>query len=176
MLTAIFINDTNRYLHPSSLDLLELCARDDLAAYLHARPPADTYLESFATTGIFGDLDFWFSPWPGRVPRDVNRPATELLLSAGSLGASSVPLLRGRVIVMTHDGDGGLAGLADEQIRAIALHANRWRGSMTLDWRYAADARAQRRRRKADHAAQKREFWDGLASRSRRGHALGNSQ
>lgn len=75
---------------------------------------------------------------------------------------------------MTHDADGELAGLTDEQIRAIALHANRWRAPMTLDWRYAADARAQRRRRKADQAAQERAFWDRMAAFYGRGRAARN--
>lgn len=175
MLNAMFINCTNHYLHPSRLDLIELSDRDDLAVYLHASPPGGRYIESFATRGVLGDLDFWFSPWPGPVPRDVNRPATELLLSAAKLRARTVPLLRGRVIVATHDADGGLAGLTDEQIRAIALHANRWRkGPVMLDWRYFTDARAQRRRRKAWQAAQERGFWERFASRAGRGRSVGD--
>ncbi|GAB4686181.1 hypothetical protein MOKP106_42760 [Mycobacterium avium subsp. hominissuis] len=174
MPTAVFINYTNHYLHPSSLELIDVFAPDELATFLHAPPPASRYVESFATTGIFGDLDFWFSPRPGPVPRDVNRPATALLLSAAYFRAKTVPLLRGRVIVMTHDADGALAGLTNEQIRAITVHANRWRGPLMLDWRCAADDRAQRRRRRAQHAAQERDFWDSFTARSRNRRALGN--
>ena len=168
MIKALFINHTNLCLHPSSLDLIELSDRDEMAAYLRAPYPADRYLESFATTARFGCLDFWFSSWPGRVPRDVNRSATELLLSATRFRPRTVPLLRGRVMLVSHDADGTLAGLSDEQITAVALHANRWRGPLTLDWRYAADARAQRRRHKVAQAAQEREFWDRLARRATR--------
>lgn len=62
--------------------------------------------------------------------------------------------------------------LADRrQIRAVVLHSNRGRAPVTLDWRYAADERAQRRRRKADLAAQKRGFWHRMAAFGGRGRA-----
>ncbi len=159
MFNAVFINYTNLYLHPSSLDLIEVSGPEDLATFLHAPPPASRFVESLSVTGCFGTLDFWFSPRPGPVPRDVNRAATALLLSAASFHAGSVPLLRGRVIVTTHDPDGAVAGLADEQIMAMALRANRWRGPARLDWRCAADDRAQRRRRKAQRTAQEHDRW-----------------
>lgn len=167
MLTALFINHTNRYLHPSCLELIEVSAPDELATFLHSAPPTDQFVESFATSSGFGALDFWFSPWPRPVPRDVNRPATALLLSAGKFTARTVPLLRGRVIVTTHQTDGALAGLTDEQIRAVVRHANSWRGPVRLDWRCAADDRAQRRRRKAQRLADERETWDKFATRCR---------
>ncbi|GAB4664303.1 hypothetical protein [Mycobacterium avium] len=175
MVSALFIHYTEHSLHPSALDVVDVPDRIAIGERLNARPPGHTYVESFSATGIFGQLDFWFSPWPGLVPRQVNKPATELLLSASStLRPKTVPLLRGRVLVLTHDTDGELAALTDEQIRAIALHANRWRGPLTLDWRYAADKRAQRRRRKADRAAQQRAFWDRIAALYGRGRAAGN--
>lgn len=175
MVNALFINYTDHCLHPSALDVLDVPDRVAIGERLNARPPGNIYVESFSATGIFGELDFWFSPWPGLVPRAVNKPATELLLSASStLRPRTVPLLRGRVLVMTHDTDGELAGLTDEKIRAIALHANRWHAPMTLDWRYAADERAQRRRREADQAAQKDAFWDRMAAFYVRGRAAGN--
>ena len=145
---AIFIHDMNQYLHPLSLDLIDVCDRDDLTVYLRAPYPADSFVESFATAGPLGRLDFWFSRWPGQQPRAVNRPATELFMYAAKLRPRTVPILRGRVIVVSHDSHGGLAGLTNEQIRAIALHANSWRGPTLLEWRYAADAYTQRRRRK----------------------------
>lgn len=165
MVNAIFIHDMSHYLHPSSLDLTELANREQMAAYLRAPYPSDRYLESFTTAGPFGRLDFWFSSWPGPVPRSVNRPATELLMSAATFRTRTVPLLRGRVMLTSHDSNGDLLGLTDNQIRAIALHANRWRTPTTLEWRYAAAARTQRRRRKAAQAARKSEFWDRLARR-----------
>lgn len=146
---AIFIHDANQYLHPLSLDVIDVCDRDDLTVYLRAPYPADSFVESFATAGPLGRLDFWFSRWPGQQPRAVNRPATELFMYAAKLRPRTVPLLRGRVIVVSHDSRGRLAGLTNEQIRAIALHANGWRGPIRLEWRYAAAAYADRRQRKA---------------------------
>ncbi|MBU8826514.1 hypothetical protein [Mycolicibacterium goodii] len=145
---AIFLNDANQYLHPVLLDLVDVSDRDELAMYVGAPCPVDQFVESFATAGPFGRLDFWFSRWRGPGLRAVNRPATELYMYAAKMRPRTVPLLRGRVVVASHDSDGGLAGLTQEQIDAIALHANSWRGPMRLDWRYAADAHAQRRRRK----------------------------
>lgn len=175
MVNALFINHTDHCLHPSALDVLDVSDHVAIGERLNARPPGNTYVESFSGTGVFGELDFWFSPWPGLVPREANKPATELLLSASFiLRPRTVPLLRGRVLVMAHDADGEPAGLTDQQIRAMALHANRWRTPITLDWRYAADERAQRRRRKADQAAQERAFWDRMAVFYGRGRAAGN--
>ena len=145
---GIFIHDANHYLHPSSLDVMDVSDHDELAMYLRAHYPPDRFVETFATAGPFGRLDFWFSRWPGQDPRAVNRPATELFMYTAKLRPSTVPLLRGRVMIVSHDADGGLAGLTNDQIHAIALHANGWRGPIRLEWRYAADAHAQRRRRK----------------------------
>lgn len=162
----------SQYLHPSSLELMELADRDEMSMYLRAPYPAHRYVESFATAGPFGHLDFWFSSWPGAVPKDVNRPATELFLPAARFRPRTVPLLRGQVMLVSHDADGGLAGLSDDQVRAIAVHANRWCAPLPLEWRYAAAARAQRRRRKAARAAHRRDFWNTL-SRKGRGRTVG---
>ena len=145
---AIVVNDTNHYLHPLSLDLMDVSDRDHLSACLNGPYPWDRYVDSFATAGPFGRLDFWFSRWTAPESREANRPATELFMYAAKLRPRAVPLLRGRVFVISHDSDGGLAGLTNEQIHAIALHANSWRAPMRLEWRYAADAHAQRRQRK----------------------------
>lgn len=164
---AIFIHDMSRYLHPSSLELVELADAEEMAAYLRAPYPGGRYVESFATAGPFGRLVFWFSSWPGPIPRDVNRPATELLVSAANFRPRTVPLLRGQVVLAAHAGDGGLVGVTDDQIQAIAVHANRWRTPITLEWRYSAAARAQRRRRKAAQAGRERHLRDRLAVRGR---------
>jgi hypothetical protein len=148
MAQAIFIHDLNHYLHPLSLDVMDVSDRDHLSACLHAPYPWERFVDSFATAGPFGRLDFWFSRWPGPEQRAVNRPATELFMYAAKLRPRTVPLLRGRVIVVSHNSDGALTGLTNEQINAIVVHANGWRGRMRLDWRYAAAAHAQRRQRK----------------------------
>ena len=62
-----------------------------------------------------GQFDFWFSPAPRRCQRRVNRSATEILLATTSFTAKNVPLLRGSVVVATHDADGDVDGLSWQQ-------------------------------------------------------------
>lgn len=75
---------------------------------------SDYGLESLSS----GDrqFDFWFTPTTRRCQRRVNRSATELLLAATGFTAKNVPLLRGGVVVATHDTDGDLDGLSWEQL------------------------------------------------------------
>lgn len=79
---------------------------------------SDYGLESLSS----GDrqFDFWFTPATRRCQRRVNRSATELLLAATGFTASNVPLLRGGVVVATHDSDGDLDGLSWEQLDHLA--------------------------------------------------------
>ncbi|MCX2712847.1 hypothetical protein [Mycolicibacterium sp. J2] len=65
-------------------------------------------------------FDFWFSPTSRRCQRGVNRRATELLLATTSFDAKTVPLLRGAIVVATHDADGDLDGLSWEQLEQLA--------------------------------------------------------
>jgi hypothetical protein len=68
-------------------------------------------------------FDFWFSPSPRGCQRRVNRTATELLLTTTQLNAKTVPLLRGAVVIATHDSDGDLDGLSWQQLDQLAaLH------------------------------------------------------
>ena len=50
---GIFIHDANHYLHPSSLDVMDVSDRDELAMYLRAPYPPDRFVETFATAGPF---------------------------------------------------------------------------------------------------------------------------
>lgn len=68
-------------------------------------------------------FDFWFSPSARGCQRRVNRNATELLLATTSFDAKTVPLLRGAVVVATHDSDGDLDGLSWQQLDLLALRA-----------------------------------------------------
>ncbi|MGV0849063.1 hypothetical protein [Mycolicibacterium phlei] len=61
-------------------------------------------------------FDFWFSPSTPGCQRRVNRTATELLLATTSFTPKDVPLLRGCVVVATHDHDGDLDGLSWQQL------------------------------------------------------------
>ncbi|OFB41071.1 hypothetical protein BA059_07695 [Mycolicibacterium sp. (ex Dasyatis americana)] len=65
-------------------------------------------------------FDFWFSPSTHSCQRHVNRQATELLLATTSFTPKSVPLLRGCVVVATHDTDGELDGLSWQQLDLLA--------------------------------------------------------
>lgn len=65
-------------------------------------------------------FDFWFSPSTQSCQRHVNRKATELLLATTTFTAKTVPLLRGCVVVATHDSDGELDGLSWQQLHLLA--------------------------------------------------------
>ncbi|MBX7448785.1 hypothetical protein GR927_12370 [Mycolicibacterium sp. 3033] len=65
-------------------------------------------------------FDFWFSSSTGRCQGRVNRHATELLLATTNFTAKNVPLLRGAVVVATHDSDGDLDGLSWQQLEVLA--------------------------------------------------------
>ncbi|ALI24199.1 hypothetical protein XA26_03330 [Mycolicibacterium fortuitum] len=65
-------------------------------------------------------FDFWFSPSTHSCQRHVNRKATELLLATTEFTPKTVPLLRGCVVVATHDADGELDGLSWQQLDLLA--------------------------------------------------------
>jgi hypothetical protein len=65
-------------------------------------------------------FDFWFSPSTRGCQRRTNTIATELLLTTTSFTAKTVPLLRGCVVVATHDADGHLDGLSWQQLDLLA--------------------------------------------------------
>lgn len=65
-------------------------------------------------------FDFWFSSSTPGCQRRVNRRATELLLATTTFTAKTVPLLRGAVVVATHDADGDLDGLSWQQLDLLA--------------------------------------------------------
>lgn len=71
-------------------------------------------------TSADGQFDFWFSPATRRCQRRVNRSATELLLATTSFTAKDVPLLRGAVVIATHDSEGDLDGLSWQQLDLLA--------------------------------------------------------
>lgn len=99
-------------------------------------------------TSADGQFDFWFSPSTRKCQRRVNRPATELLLATTSFAAKSVPLLRGGVVIATHDSDGELDGLSWQQLDLLA-ERNRslsTRDGRVLTRRMTRDARRDVRR------------------------------
>ena len=81
----------------------------DIAELIH-----DCGLESLTSSDR--QFDFWFTPSTRRCPRKVNRSATEMLLATTRCTAKTVPLLRGGVVVATHDAAGELDGLSWQQL------------------------------------------------------------
>ncbi|MFZ0834046.1 MAG: hypothetical protein WAM92_13380 [Mycobacterium sp.] len=113
----------------------------------------DYGLESLTSTDR--QFDFWFKPSARRCQRRPNRRATELLLATTSFTAKSVPLLRGAVVIATHDSDGELDGLSWQQLDLLALRSRSLtqRDDRVLSRRITRDARRQRRTIEAAHAA-----------------------
>jgi hypothetical protein len=93
--------------------------------------------------------DFWFTSSTRRRQRRANRIATELLLATTSFTARTVPLLRGHVVVATHDSDGDLDGLSWQQLDLLAEKGRSLtsREERILNRRFARDERRQRRNR-----------------------------
>src|ERR1700752_3479645 len=102
-------------------------------------------LESLTSTDR--QFDFWFTPSTQRCRRKVNRGATEMLLATTRFTAKTVPLLRGAVVVATHDSAGELDGLSWQQLERLVQR------SLTLTRR---DDRRLSRRIKRDERPQQR--------------------
>lgn len=92
-------------------------------------------------------FDFWFSPATRGCQHRANRRATELLLATTTFTAKSVPLLRGCVVVATHDADGDLDGLSWQQLDLLMRKSQSLtkHDARVLDRRIARDARRDRR-------------------------------
>jgi len=91
-------------------------------------------------------FDFWFSAAPRKCQRKTNTIATELLMATTNFTARTVPLLRGCVVIATHDSDGDLDGLSWQQLDLLAAknRAITNRQARILARRVARDARKQR--------------------------------
>jgi hypothetical protein len=92
-------------------------------------------------------FDFWFAPTSRRCQRRVNRTATELLLATTSFTARTVPLLRGSIVLASHDAEGDLDGLSWVQLDRLT-RLNRTvtdRDRRILGRRMARDERRLRR-------------------------------
>ena len=108
-----------------------------------------------ALTSADHQFDFWFSPSAGGCQRRVNRTATELLMATTALGAGNVPLLRGAVVIASHDADGDLDGLSWEQLdQLVDRHRGLSAGKLrALCRRMNRDERQRRRVLAARNAA-----------------------
>jgi hypothetical protein len=84
----------------------------DIAELVH-----DFGLQSL--TSADRQFDFWITPSTQQRGRKVNRGATEMLLATTRFTAKTVPLLRGGVVVATHDSAGELDGLSWQQLELL---------------------------------------------------------
>jgi hypothetical protein len=101
-----------------------------------------------------GAIDFWFTHRP-RVA--VNCGATEILLATTRFTAHDVPLLRGDIVIATHDEHGKLAGLNDIQVKTLLTVTPSRQETRILARRFSRDRAAQRRqaRRAAEESSLK---------------------
>ncbi|MBU8824847.1 hypothetical protein [Mycolicibacterium goodii] len=90
-------------------------------------------------------FDFWLSPALPTCQRRVNRVATELLLATTGFTPKDVPLLRGAVVIASHDADGELDGLSWQQLDALVArrHQLSSRDVKALRRRIVRDARRE---------------------------------
>jgi hypothetical protein len=114
-------------------------SKTDIADLVH-----DRGLQCLSSTD--GQFDFWFAPSTQRCQRRANRHATELLLTTTRFTAKTVPLLRGGVVVATHDADGELDGLSWQQLDLIvdSCRSITQREDRVLTRRIQRDARRER--------------------------------
>ncbi|HUH69386.1 MAG TPA: hypothetical protein VLZ05_11185 [Mycobacterium sp.] len=114
---------------------------------------SDYGLESLTSTDR--QFDFWFTPSTRCCKRRPNRRATGLLLATTRFTAKTVPLLRGGVVVATHDSDGDLDGLSWQQLDLLVQRSRSLteRDDRVLSRRITRDARRQRRNVEAVEAA-----------------------
>lgn len=113
----------------------------------------DNYgLESLTSTDR--QFDFWFTPSARHCTSNVNRNATEMLLANTQFTAKTVPLLRGGVVLATHDADGDLDGLSWKQLDLLihTSHSITRRDDRVLNRRIARDQRRQQRNHVAEPA------------------------
>jgi hypothetical protein len=114
----------------------------------------DNYgLESLTSTDR--QFDFWFTPSTRACRRKVNRSATEMLLATTRFTAKIVPLLRGGVVVATHDSAGELDGLSWQQLDRLIQNSFTLtrRDDRVLSRRITRDERRQQRNLVAEDAA-----------------------
>lgn len=97
-------------------------------------------------------IDFWSAASLNPKHQSVNRTATELLLATTKFDARTVPLLRGNVVLASHDGDGSVAGLTDIQVRWLVNSEPSRRDEWTLGRRFSRDERRRRRAANSDPA------------------------
>src|SRR6201999_4043968 len=91
-------------------------------------------------------FEFWFPPSTPRCQRRPNLGAVRLLLATTNFSTKTVPLLRGCVVIATHDSDGDLDGLSWAQLDLLVRRNQTLtkRDVRVLNRRVARDARRLR--------------------------------
>jgi len=138
-----------KVLHASLSDRLYIAsidAADDIAALV-----CDTHLESLTSSdGLF---DFWFTPSIRAGHHRVNRRASAMFLAHTRLGARTAPLLRGNVVVASHDASGNLLGLTQGQFDHFLDTGVSGRARRILARRCDREEESERRRAHANEHA-----------------------
>jgi hypothetical protein len=132
-------------------------SKTDIAQFVQ-----DQGLQSLASTDR--QFDFWFASSTRPCQNHANRCATELLLATTRFTATTVPLLRGCVVIATHDADGELDGLSWQQLDLLVRRRRSLskRDERVLARRIARDDRRQRRSIDAARAATVRHMRPGM--------------
>ena len=130
-------------------------SKADIAELVH-----NCGLESL--TSADRQFDFWFTTSTRRRHRRANRSATEMLLTTTRFNPKTVPMLRGGVVVATHDADGELDGLSWQQLEVLARRNRSLtrREERALGRRIARD---DRRRKRAERNLKPAESADVMA-------------
>lgn len=115
-----------------------------------------------ALTSSCGCFDFWTSPLLRRGGlQPVNRAATKILVGATRFSGADVPLLRGPIVITSHDHAGDVIGLTPEQIIELidmSYHLPRQRDVWALEWRFGRLDRAELRQARRQSRRARRTF------------------
>ncbi|KMO69785.1 hypothetical protein [Mycolicibacterium chlorophenolicum] len=102
-----------------------------------------------ALTSSCGRFDFWTSPLLRRgTLQPINRAATKILVGATRFSGADVPVLRGPIVITSHDQAGDIIGLTPEQIIQLielSYRLPRQRDVWALEWRLGRLDRAELR-------------------------------
>lgn len=115
-----------------------------------------------ALTSSCGRFDFWTSPLLrcGRL-QPINRPAIRMLMGVTGFTGADVPILRGAIVITSHDAAGEITGLTPEHIDQLVdmgCRLNRRRDEWALDLRCGRLARAELRRARHDLRMRRQSF------------------
>ena len=110
---------------------VELCGVADIAYLVR-----DKFLQVLSSTD--GTIDFWFSH---NRHLQVNPCGTELLMATTRFTARDVPLLRGSIVITSHDSAGNPASLTDDHMDRLINSLPSWREDRILRRRVSRDLR-----------------------------------